>query len=80
MSVSLADLDLLTSQGASAAHERIHAAARRLCSQVADSHAISHQPDFVSCVSETMAAAMRQLQTSQVAVVERFDVTQRTAP
>jgi len=60
--VSLADLDLSTPEGAHAARERLHRTARRLCGQVADSLDLSHQPNFVKCVDDTLAAALRKAQ------------------
>ena len=60
--VSLADLDLSTPEGARAARERLHQTARRLCAQVADSLDLSHQPNFVKCVDDTLAAALRKAQ------------------
>jgi UrcA family protein len=59
--VSLADLDLSTAAGARAARERLHQAARRLCTQVADSHDLSHQANFVKCVDATLAKALEQV-------------------
>jgi len=61
--VSLTDLDLTTPEGARVARERLHQEARRLCLQVADSEDLSHQTDFVACVYDTLAKAMRQLAT-----------------
>jgi UrcA family protein len=58
--VSLAGLDLTTSEGARAARERLRTAARRLCTQVVDEFDLSHQPNFVACVEEALAAALRQ--------------------
>jgi UrcA family protein len=61
--VSLADLDLSTPDGARAARERLRQTARRLCGQVADSLDLSHQANFVACVNETLAKALRQVAT-----------------
>jgi UrcA family protein len=47
--VSLADLDLSTPEGA------------RLCTRVADDLDLSHQRNFVACMDETLAAALREL-------------------
>jgi UrcA family protein len=58
--VSLAGLDLSTLDGARAARERLRGTARRLCAQVADDLDLSHQSNFVACVDETLAAALRQ--------------------
>jgi UrcA family protein len=59
--VPLADLNLTTPEGASAARERLRKEARRLCSQVADSDDLSHQTNFMACVDETLANALRQV-------------------
>jgi UrcA family protein len=58
--VSLAGLDLSTPDGTRAARERLRGTARRLCAQVADDLDLSHQSNFVACVDETLAAALRQ--------------------
>jgi UrcA family protein len=65
--VSLADLDLSTPEGARAALQRLHQTARRLCAQVADSLDLSRQPNFVKCVDDTLAAALRKAQGLDVA-------------
>jgi UrcA family protein len=59
--VSLVDLDLSTPQGARAARDRLHEAARRLCSQVSDANDLSHQTNYVACVDGALADALRQL-------------------
>jgi UrcA family protein len=59
--VSLADLDLSTPEGARAARERLRGTARRLCTRVADDLDLSHQRNFVACMDETLAAALREL-------------------
>jgi len=59
--VSLADLDLRTPEAARTAGERLHEMARLLCSRVADSRDLGHQPHFVACVDKAMAAALRQI-------------------
>ncbi len=60
--VSLTDLDLSTAQGVRAAHERLHEAARRLCAAIAEDSDVSHQPNFVTCVGQTMANAQIDVQ------------------
>jgi UrcA family protein len=59
--VSLAGLDLSTPDGARAARERLRGTARRLCGQVADDLDLSHQSNFVACVDETLATALRRV-------------------
>ena len=67
--VSLFDLDLETPEGAHAAVERLHETARLLCSRVADSRDLGHQPHFVACVDEAMAAALRQISGPALAAI-----------
>jgi len=55
--VSLADLNLSTSEGMSAARERLHAMAERICAE----HASGSQPNFASCVDNTFAGALGQI-------------------
>jgi UrcA family protein len=62
-SVSLSDLDLSTTEGRRMARDRLHETARRLCSQVAASQDLSHQANFVACVDDTLANALRQFDT-----------------
>jgi len=59
--ISLAGLDLSTPEGMAAARERVHEAARQLCSEVAHSTDLAHQPNFIKCVDATMASALQQL-------------------
>ena len=59
--VSLADLDLSTPEGARAARERLRQTARHLCNRVADELDLSHQANYVACVDETLAAALRKV-------------------
>jgi UrcA family protein len=56
--VSLADLDLSTPGGMSAARERVHKTAQRLCFQLADPEDLSHQANYVKCVDDAVADAM----------------------
>jgi UrcA family protein len=65
--VSLADLDLSTPEGASAARERLRQTARRLCAQVADELDLSHQANYAACVEESLAAALRKIEEPTVA-------------
>ena len=65
--VSLADLDVSTPEGLRVAHERLHRTARHLCSQLADMRSIAHQPEFVRCVDEALANALRQIKEPALA-------------
>jgi len=69
MKVSLADLDVGTPAGAQVARDRIHEAARRLCSQLDDMDDLGHQPQFVACVESAMAEAWQRLPGPAVAAV-----------
>jgi UrcA family protein len=59
-SVSLADLDLSTLEGADTARQRLDALARRLCSELARRRDLLYPPSFASCVHETFARALAQ--------------------
>jgi UrcA family protein len=65
--VSVADLDLATAAGMQRARDRLHAAARRLCTRVVEPWTLSHQPDYVACVDRTLASALAQLPSPAVA-------------
>jgi UrcA family protein len=60
--VSLVDIDLSTVDGQRAARERLHQAARHLCSEVADDLDLSHRANYLACVDIAMAKAERLLQ------------------
>jgi UrcA family protein len=62
--VSLADLDLTTPEGKSAARERLHHVARRLCSRVVDNFDLSHRSNFLACVDEALTAAENSVFTA----------------
>jgi UrcA family protein len=69
-SLSLADLDLSTPAGVDAARDRLQQTARRRCSQVANRQDLSHQPNFIACMDETLAAALRQINGPVRAAIE----------
>ena len=69
--VSLADLNLSTAQGMSAAQTRIGKMVKRLCTQVEDPDDLSHHENFLACVDQSMANAMRQLRPMALAAVEK---------
>ena len=60
--VTLAGIDLSTLEGQRAARERLHQAARQLCSQVADELDLSHHENYLACVDIAMAKAEPLLQ------------------
>jgi UrcA family protein len=68
--LSLADLDLSTPAGVDAARDRLQQTARRRCSQVADRQDLSNQPNFIACMDETLAAALRQINGPVRAAIE----------
>jgi UrcA family protein len=59
-SVSLADLDLSTLEGADTARQRLDALARRLCGELAKRRDLLYPPSYASCVHETFARALAQ--------------------
>jgi len=60
--VSLADLDLSTPEGARAAHERLHQVASTLCFAVGDPSDLSHVANFYACVDDAMARALPRIE------------------
>jgi len=65
--VSIADLDLASSEGVRVAQQRIHKTARRICSQLADSQDPSHSSHYLKCMSDTTTAALRQIHEAALA-------------
>jgi UrcA family protein len=59
--VSMAGLDLSTAAGMQAAHDRIQAAARKLCTQIADMNDLSRHANYLACVDESTTAALQQI-------------------
>jgi len=59
--VSLAGLDLSTPAGKSAASERVHQAARAVCSRAQDEYALAPHADFVNCVARAEGSALQQI-------------------
>ncbi len=62
--VSLADLDLTTSDGIAAARDRLQGTARQLCSQQLDNLQPSHRVDFLSCVDNSLIHELKQVSSS----------------
>ena len=60
--VSLADLDLSTIAGQTAARQRLHRMARELCGELADELDLSHQTNFVQCVEQATAQTLPPLE------------------
>ena len=59
--VSLADLDLSTPEGARAANVRLAKVAQRLCSKLGDTRRVSYSATYAECYRETLAKALHQL-------------------
>jgi UrcA family protein len=77
-SVSLADLDLSTLEGARIARERLEAVARRLCDELARRQDLSYQPNYAACVQDTLAGALAQ--ADALATARNTRTAQRSAP
>jgi UrcA family protein len=75
--VSLADLDLSTPEGMSAARERVRKTARRLCFHLSDPEDLSHQTNYVTCVDDAVAGAMLQVTGPALGLVARSHGAQR---
>jgi UrcA family protein len=69
--VSLADLDPSTPEGARVAYERIRSVAERLCDDREDPWSRYHAATYNACVRETVADAVRQIQTPALAALEK---------
>jgi UrcA family protein len=65
--VSLADLDLSTPEGSRTAHERLETMAQRLCAELARSHELAYQPSYETCVHDTLAGALAQVNAIRAA-------------
>jgi UrcA family protein len=59
--VSLAGLDLSTPAGQSAAGERVHQAARSICSRAQDPYALAPHVDYINCVARAEKSALQQI-------------------
>ena len=77
-SVSLADLDLSTLEGARIARQRLDAMARRLCDELARRQDLSYQLNFAACIHETLAGALAQ--ADAVAAARNTRSARRSAP
>ena len=61
ITVSLAGLDLSTAAGESAARERVHQAARSVCSRVQDRYALAPHVDYSNCIARAEKSALQQI-------------------
>jgi UrcA family protein len=65
VAVSIADLDLSSSEGVRIAQERIHKAVRRICSQLTSSQdPASH---YANCMNDATTGALRQIREAALA-------------
>jgi UrcA family protein len=62
--VSLAGLDLTTSQGIAAARNRLHETARQKCSRAVDDRQPSQQAQFLSCIDISLISELKQINSS----------------
>jgi len=76
--VSLADLDLSTLEGSRAAHERLEAMARRLCSELTRNRELAYESNSAACVQDTLAGALAQVNALRASKESR--IAQRAAP
>jgi UrcA family protein len=65
MAVSIADLDLMSSQGVLIAQKRIRRSARRICSQLISSQEPASY--YTKCVNDATAGALRQIHLAALA-------------
>jgi UrcA family protein len=67
--VSVADLDLATTEGIAAARDRLQETARQLCSQNLDNLEPSHRVDYLSCVDNSLLQELKQVSSSARAAI-----------
>jgi len=78
--VSVANLDLATPAGISAAHQRLAATARRLCHEFSDSRRVDNNAMLADCYSETLAIATRRLEAQLKAASVAATAVARNTP
>jgi len=76
--VSLADLDTSTLEGALAARTRLEAMSRRLCAELARDRELLYQPNYGACVHDTLAGALAQADV--LAATKNARTARRSAP
>jgi UrcA family protein len=77
-SVSLADLDLSTLEGARIARQRLETMSRRLCDELARREDLSYQASYAACLRDTFRGA--QTQADAIAAARNARTAQRSAP
>lgn len=60
-SISVADLDLYTEAGRTAARLRVAQAARQLCARMRDTRRVDDRETYRACQADAIADAMRQI-------------------
>ena len=75
--VSLADLDVSTPEGAQAASARLAKLAQRLCLNFRDARRVSDWATYTDCYRETLANALRQAKLPVIAALPRQNLPQR---
>ena len=78
--VLLADLDLTTPAGVNEAHQRLAAAAKRLCQEFSDNRRISDHATFVDCYHDTLADATKNFSAQVEAMGTRGATVARNKP
>jgi UrcA family protein len=77
-SVSLADLDLSTLEGARIARQRLETMTRRLCDELARHEDLSYQASYAACLRDTFRGA--QAQADAIAAAKNTRTARRSAP
>jgi UrcA family protein len=80
MVVSLANLDLSTTDGVRMAHDRIKSAARRVCRPPSGSIDPGEMRQYANCVNDATAGALRQVPGPMVAAVAEAGKPVGSAP
>ena len=75
--ISVKDLDLTTVDGVDAARARVHQAARRLCFAVSSPEDRSRRTNYLTCVDDTILAAMKEISAAAGTRVAERSVGQR---
>jgi UrcA family protein len=78
--VSVANLDLTTPAGISAAHQRLAATTWRLCHAFFDSRRVDNDAALVDCYRETLANASRRLEAQLKAASVASTAVARNTP
>jgi UrcA family protein len=77
--VSLAGLDLTTSQGIAAARNRLHEAASQSCSQAVDNREPADRASFLGCMNNALISELKQINGSTRAAIVAHGLAWPTA-